>query len=76
MYTEKHLIELFNDHDYGYMYPFTFIFGGAITLHLGVQRKLIAFSPHKVVHRAAFCKYYTELAKTLFFLSDIGSDRK
>jgi hypothetical protein len=68
---------------WGYMYPFTFIFGGtskflgvqSLTLHLGVQRKLTAFSPHKVVHHAVFCKYYTELAKT-FFLSDIGSDRK
>ena len=62
---------------WGYMYPFTFIFGGAITLHLGVQRKLTAFSPRKVVHRAAFCKYYTELAKTLFFcltLGQTGSD--
>ena len=60
----------------GYMYPFTFIFGGtskflgvqSLTLHLGVQRKLTAFSPCKVVHHAVFCKYYAELAKT-FFLS-------
>jgi hypothetical protein len=37
--------------------------------------KLTAFSPHKVVHHAVFCKYYAELAKT-FFLSDFGSDRK
>jgi hypothetical protein len=56
----------------GYMYPFTFIFGGtskflgvqSLTLHLGVQRKLTAFSPHKVVHHAVFCKLdknmYTE----------------
>jgi hypothetical protein len=31
------------------MYPFTFIFGGAmypLTLHLGVQRKLTAFSQY------------------------------
>ena len=43
------------------------IFGGAIlTLHLGVQRKLTAFSPRKVVHHAVFCKYYAELAKTFF----------
>ena len=27
------------------------------SLHLGVQRKLTAFSPHKVVHHAVFCKY-------------------
>jgi hypothetical protein len=68
---------------WGYMYPFTFIFGGtskflgvqSLTLHLGVQRKLTAFSPRKVMHHAVFCKYYAELAKT-FFLSDIGSDRK
>jgi hypothetical protein len=51
------------------MYPFTFIFGGtskflgvqSLTLHLGVQRNLTAFSPHKVVHHAVFCKYYAEL---------------
>ena len=55
---------------WGYMYPFTFIFGGtskflgvqSLTLHLGVQRKLTAFSPCKVVHHAVFCKYYAELA--------------
>jgi hypothetical protein len=38
------------------------IFGGAmypLTLHLGVQRKLTAFSPRKVMHHAFFCKYYT-----------------
>ena len=69
---------------WGYMYPFTFIFGGtskflgvqSLTLHLGVQRKLSAFSPHKVVHHAVFCKYYAELAKTFFFcltLSQTGS---
>ena len=65
---------------WGYMYHFTFIFGGtskflgvqSLTLHLGVQRKLTAFSPGKVVHRAAFCKYYTELAKTLFFCLTLG----
>jgi hypothetical protein len=28
-----------------------------LTLHLGVQRKWTAFSPHKVVHHAVFCKY-------------------
>ena len=38
-----------------------------LTLHFGVQRKLTAFSPHKVVHHAVFCKYYAELAKTFFF---------
>ena len=55
---------------WGYMYPFTIIFGGAmypLTLHLGVQRKLTAFSPRKVVYHAVFCKYYAELAKTFFF---------
>jgi hypothetical protein len=61
---------------WGYMYPFTFIFGGTskflgvqctpLTLRLGVQRKLTAFSPRKVVHHAGFCKYYAELAKTFF----------
>ena len=71
---------------WGYMYPFTFIFGGTskflgvqctpLTLHLGIQWKLTAFSPRKVVHHVVFCKYYAELAKTFFFLSDIGSDRK
>jgi hypothetical protein len=38
----------------------------SLTPHLGVQRKLTAFSPHKVVHHAVFCKYYAELAKTFF----------
>ena len=46
---------------WGAMYP--------LSLHFGVQRKLTAFSPRKVVHHAVFCKYYGELAKT-FFLSD------
>ena len=65
---------------WGYMYPFTFIFGGtskflgvqSLTLHLGVQRKLTAFSPHKVVHHAVFCKYYAELAKPFFFCLTLG----
>ena len=65
---------------WGYMYPFTFIFGGtskflgvqSLTLHLGVQRKLTAFSPHKVVHHAVFCKYYAELTKTFFFCLTLG----
>ena len=64
---------------WGYMYPFTFIFGGTSkflgvqctppTLHLGVQRKLTAFSPRKVVNHAVFCKYYAELAKPFFCLT-------
>ena len=52
-------------HFWGYIQ----IFGVAmypLTLHLGVQRKLTAFSPCKVVHHAVFCKYYAELAKTFF----------
>ena len=65
---------------WGYMYPLTFIFGGTSkflgvlspTLHLGVQRKLTAFSPHKVVHYAVFCKYYAELAETFFFCLTLG----
>ena len=67
---------------WGYMYPFTFIFRGTskfmgvqctpLTLHLGVQRKLTAFSPRKVVHHAGFCKYYAELAKTFFFCLTLG----
>ena len=61
---------------WGYMYPFTFIFGGAMypsnSLHLGVQRKLTAFSPRKVVHHAVFCKYYAELTKTFFFCLTLG----
>ena len=58
---------------WGYMYPFTFIFGGAmypLALHLGVQRKLTAFSPRKVVHHAVFVNVTqsnSELAKTFFF---------
>jgi hypothetical protein len=39
---------------------------------LGVQRKLAAFSPRKVVHHAVFCKYYAELAKTIFFCLTLG----
>jgi hypothetical protein len=64
---------------WGYMYPFTIIFGGAmypLTLHLGEQRKLTAFSPRKVVYHAVFCKYYAELANFFFFcltLSQTGS---
>ena len=42
------------------------------SLHLGVQRKLTAFSPRKVVHHAVFCKYYAELAKTFFFCLTLG----
>ena len=65
---------------WGYMYPFTFIFGGtskflgvqSLTLHLGVQRNLTAFSPHKVAHHAVFCKYYAELAKPFFFCLTLG----
>jgi hypothetical protein len=38
----------------------------------GVQRKLTAFSPRKVVHHAVFCKYYAELAKTVFFCLTLG----
>ena len=61
-------------HSWGYIQ----IFGGAmypLTLHLGVKRKLTAFSRRKVMHHAVFCKYYAELAN-FFLLSDIGSDRK
>ena len=36
-------------HFWGYIQIF-----GCATLHLGVQRKWIAFSPHKVVHHAVF----------------------
>ena len=57
-----------------YMYPFTFIFGGtskflgvqSLTLHLGVQRKLTAFSPCKVVHHAVFVNI-TQSWQKLFF---------
>ena len=62
---------------WGYMYPFTIIFGGAmypLTLHLGVQRKLTAFSPRKVVYHAVFVNITQSWRK--LFLSDIGSDRK
>ena len=48
----------------GAMYP--------LTLHLGVQRKLTAFSPRKVMHHAVFCNYYAELAKTFFFCQTLG----
>jgi hypothetical protein len=65
---------------WGYMYPFTFIVGGtskflgvqSLTHHLGVQRKLTAFSPCKAVHHAVFCNYYAELAKTYFFCLTLG----
>ena len=58
-------------HFWGYIQ----IFGGAmypLTLHLGIQRKLTAFSPRKVMHHAVFCKYYAELAKTFFFYLTLG----
>jgi hypothetical protein len=78
---------------WGYMYPFTFIFGGtskflgvqSLTLHLEVQRKLTAFSPHKVVHHAVFFNITKKNGgtdtKTMdqtepHFLSDPMSDRK
>jgi hypothetical protein len=60
-------------HFWGYIQ----IFGGAmypLTLYLGVQRKLTALSPCKVVHHAVFCKYYTELAKTFFFCLTLGQE--
>jgi hypothetical protein len=41
------------------------------TLHLGVQRKLTAFSPRKVVHHAVFVNI-TQLAKTFFFCLTFG----
>ena len=55
-------------HFWGYIQ----IFGGAmypLTLHLGVQRKLTAFSPRKVVHHAVFVNI-TQSWRKLFFLSD------
>jgi hypothetical protein len=48
---------------WGYMYPFTFIFGGPmypLTLHLGVQRKWTAFCSF---HMSSFCICF------FFFLS-------
>ena len=80
-YSGQHVHRFFHHnvpfylHFWGYIQ----IFGGAmypLTLHSGVQRKWTAFSPCKVVHHAVFGKYYAELAKTFFFLSDIRSDRK
>jgi hypothetical protein len=62
MYTEKHLIS----GGTCTLLP-SFLGVQSLTLHLGVQRKLTAFSPHKVVHHAVFCKYYAELAKPFFF---------
>ena len=62
---------------WGCMYPFTFIFGGAmypLTLHLRVQRKLTVFSPRKVGHHAVFCKYSAELAKTFFFCLTLANN--
>ena len=56
-------------HFYLHFWGYIQICGGAmysLTLHLGVQRKLNAFSPRKVMHHAVFCKYYAELAKTFF----------
>jgi hypothetical protein len=31
-----------------------------LTLHLGIQRKLTAFSPHKIVHHALFVNIRTK----------------
>ena len=66
------------------MFPFTacpqvfssFLGVQSLTLHLGVQWKLTAFSPRKVVHHAVFFVNITQSWRKLFFLSDIGSDRK
>jgi hypothetical protein len=46
-----------------------------LTLHLGVQRKLTAFSPRKVVHHAVFCKYYAELARIVGHICLIFLDK-
>ena len=54
----------------GYMYPFTFIFGGAmypLTLHLVVQRKLTVFSPRKVPCIMLFFVNITQSWRKLFF---------
>ena len=56
------------------MFPFTacpqvfssFLGVQSLTLHLGVQWKLTAFSPRKVVHHAVFFVNITQLAKTFF----------
>ena len=56
---------IFYLHCWGYLQ----IFGGAmypLTLHLGVQRKWIAFSPRKVMYHAVFCKYYA-VGENFFF---------
>jgi hypothetical protein len=47
-----------------------------LTLHLGVQRKLTAFAPRKVVYHAVFLEILRRVGENHFFLSDIESDRK
>ena len=74
MYKEAHRHAPVNSMPTGFFHlgvhvPFYLHFGGAmypLTLHLGVQRKLAAFSPLKVVHHAVF------LAKTFFFCLTLG----
>ena len=43
-----------------------------LTLHLGVQRNLTAFSPHKVVHHAVFFINITQSWRKLFFCLTLG----
>ena len=54
------------------------IFGGAISnSSFGGTKKInCIFSTQGRAPCCFYCKYYAELAKTFFFLSDIGSNRK
>ena len=59
---------------WGYMYPFTFIFGGAISnSSFGGTKKInCIFSTQGRAPCCFFCKYYTELTKTFFFCLTLG----
>ena len=62
------------------MFPFTacpqvfssFLGVQSLTLHLGVQWKLTAFSPRKVVHHAVFFVNITQSWRKLFFCLTLG----
>jgi hypothetical protein len=43
-----------------------------LTLHLGVQRKLTAFYPRKVVHHAVFVNITQSWRKLFFFCLTLG----
>jgi hypothetical protein len=62
---------------WGYMYPFTFIFGGTSKFYpsFGGTKKINCIFSTQGRAPCCFCKYYA-VGENFFFLSDIWSDRK